>query len=56
MKEGLFKADVVGGPDDGSWNPVRDEKGAEIGLGRLGATIFNCLNLEVYYRYLPMYR
>jgi len=37
---------------DGSWNPVA----AEANLGRVGATALASMCLEVYYRYLPLYK
>jgi len=42
-----------GGCVDGSWDPPRNVWGP-IG-GRLYATTLNILNLEIYYRYLPLY-
>ncbi|MCD4656639.1 MAG: hypothetical protein K8S87_03745, partial [Planctomycetes bacterium] len=41
------------GDFQGSWDPLEDFWG-EIG-GRLYATCLNILNLEIYYRYLPLY-
>ncbi len=39
---------------EGSWNPEGDEWG-DAG-GRLMVTSLSCLTLEVYYRYLPLYK
>lgn len=38
----------------GSWSPEGDTLGSN--LGRLGVTALSLLTLEVYYRYLPLYR
>lgn len=38
---------------DGSWDPVGDYSTE---WGRVGQTALSCLCLEVYYRYLPMYK
>jgi len=37
---------------DGSWEPILDGKEG----GRAYSTAMGCLCLEVYYRYLPMYK
>jgi len=52
MKQTLLKHQVRDGPMRGSWDPV--------GLwantaGRIYATALNTLDLEIYYRYLPLY-
>ncbi|MCZ7644375.1 MAG: hypothetical protein M5U26_03690 [Planctomycetota bacterium] len=43
-----------GGPLDGSWKPW--DNGYSGLWGRVGETALSVLSLEVYYRYLPMYR
>jgi hypothetical protein len=53
LKGALLPTQCKGGDDDGSWNPA----GAwSTHWGRVGQTALSCLCLEVYYRYLPMYR
>jgi len=39
---------------EGSWNPEEDEWGGP--GGRIMVTALSCLTLEVYYRYLPLYK
>jgi hypothetical protein len=39
----------------GSWDPDKDHWGKEAG-GRIFMTSLSCLTLEVYYRYLPLYK
>jgi hypothetical protein len=54
MKKALLDNQRRGGPDvDGSWDPVGAYSRE---WGRVGQTAIACLCLEVYYRYLPMYR
>jgi len=53
MKKTLCESQAKGGDEDGSWEPV----GAYAkNWGRVGQTALCILCLEVYYRYLPMYR
>ncbi|MBI3831767.1 MAG: terpene cyclase/mutase family protein [Planctomycetes bacterium] len=53
MKKALLDNQRKGGDEDGSWDPV----GAYSEYwGRVGQTALACLCLEVYYRYLPMYK
>lgn len=52
MKQSLVEAQGVGGNTKGSW----EASGAWSGAGRVFATAMNALCLEVYYRYLPMYK
>ncbi|MHC5019550.1 MAG: HEAT repeat domain-containing protein, partial [Planctomycetota bacterium] len=54
MRPTLLKNQRRGGHADGSWDP----DGVWLGKygGRLYSTTFNILNLEIYYRYLPIYR
>ncbi len=53
MKKALCDNQRRGGDEDGSWDPV----GAYSDYwGRVGQTALGCLCLEVYYRYLPMYK
>ena len=53
----LQKALVInqrkGGDEDGSWDPIGQYSEY---WGRVGQTALACLCLEVYYRYLPLYR
>jgi hypothetical protein len=53
MKSALLGSQRKGGDEDGSWDPQGDwhEK-----WGRVGQTALSTLCLEVYYRYLTMYR
>jgi hypothetical protein len=46
--------DNTGGPKRGSWEPEESQTGR--GGGRLAQTSLSLLTLEVYYRYLPLYR
>ncbi|MCZ7649446.1 MAG: terpene cyclase/mutase family protein [Planctomycetota bacterium] len=53
MKKALCDNQRKGGDEDGSWDPV----GAYSQYwGRVGQTALGCLCLEVYYRYLPLYK
>jgi len=53
MKKALCDNQRKGGDEDGSWDPV----GAYSDYwGRAGQTALGCLCLEVYYRYLPLYK
>lgn len=53
MKSALCDNQRKGGDEDGSWDPV----GAYANeWGRVGQTALCCLCLEVYYRYLPLYK
>ncbi|KAA5544678.1 hypothetical protein FYK55_08700 [Roseiconus nitratireducens] len=52
----LLETQIKSGPDAGSWdpeNPVPDRW--SVHAGRLYVTTMNLLNLEVYYRHLPIY-
>jgi hypothetical protein len=52
----LLDSQITQGPDAGSWDPsqpVPDRWAAH--AGRLYVTTMNLLNLEVYYRHLPIY-
>ncbi|MCK6471801.1 MAG: zf-HC2 domain-containing protein [Planctomycetes bacterium] len=53
LKGTLLPMQRVGGDEDGSWDPTGDYAGY---WGRVGQTAISALCLEVYYRYLPMYR
>jgi hypothetical protein len=53
MKAVLLGAQRKGGDEDGSWDPQGDFNEY---WGRVGQTALSILCLEVYYRYLPMYR
>lgn len=52
MRDQLVGSQVKDGVDKGSWwtNPPHASKG-----GRLYETAMNCMTLEIYYRYLPLY-
>lgn len=52
MKKVLLEGQVKGGKEDGSWDPER----AACRGGRVMSTALAILCLEVYYRYLPIYR
>lgn len=53
LKRQLCATQVVGGSNDGSWNPSCVWGGYG---GRVYSTSLACMSLEVYYRYLPMYK
>jgi len=53
MKKTLCESQRRGGDEDGSWDPVGDYSKE---WGRVGQTALGALCLEVYYRYLPMYK
>lgn len=53
LKKSLLPNQCVGGKDDGSWPPLATEG---VRGGRVACTALGALCLEVYYRYLPMYR
>ena len=53
LKKALLSTQRKGGDDDGSWDPAGPYSER---WGRVGQTALSCLCLEVYYRYLPMYR
>ena len=53
MKKALVDNQRKGGDEDGSWDPVGSYSD---NWGRVGQTALACLCLEVYYRYLPMYK
>ena len=53
MKAAFIPSQRKGGDEDGSWDPVGYYSSE---WGRVGQTALACLCLEVYYRYLPMYR
>ena len=57
MRAVLIQSQAKEGCANGSWDPLLPTKDAwaEPG-GRLMVTSLNCLTLEVYYRYLPLYR
>jgi len=58
LRDGLVSMQVRNkGCDYGSWDPLRpvpDRWGGE--AGRLYTTAMSILTLEVYYRYLPLYK
>ncbi|TWU57393.1 prenyltransferase/squalene oxidase repeat-containing protein [Rubripirellula reticaptiva] len=52
----LLESQVSDGPDAGSWDPVDPVPDRwSVHAGRLYVTTMNLLNLEVYYRHLPIY-
>ena len=53
MRECTLGTQQTSGHAGGSWSPLPWDCG---GPGRIYATAFNVMNLEVYYRYLPCYR
>lgn len=53
MKSQILKTQITSGHDSGSWNPTCIWAGYG---GRVYSTTMSCLCLEVYYRYLPIYR
>ncbi len=53
MKSQILKSQITSGHDGGSWNPTCIWAGYG---GRVYSTTMSCLCLEVYYRYLPIYR
>jgi len=53
MKKTLCESQRRGGDEDGSWDPVGQYADR---WGRVGQTAIGALCLEVYYRYLPMYK
>ena len=53
LRDLLIAEQVIAGPNAGSWEP-RDQWGGY--GGRIYSTAFAALTLEVYYRYLPLYR
>ncbi|MCY2975388.1 MAG: hypothetical protein NTW52_12060 [Planctomycetota bacterium] len=53
MKSQILKTQITSGHDAGSWNPTCIWAGYG---GRVYSTTMSCLCLEVYYRYLPIYR
>lgn len=55
MRKHLVESQIKSGCAEGSWDPSKDEYGKETG-GRIMVTSLNCLTLEVYYRYLPLYQ
>ena len=56
MKPTLINSQRRDGDFDGSWNPLFDYKGGHIYGGRVMSTALGAMCLEVYYRYLPMFR
>jgi hypothetical protein len=55
MRKQLIESQVKSGCAAGSWDPAGDQWGKEAG-GRILVTSLNCLTLEIYYRYLPLYQ
>ncbi len=55
LKKTLLDNQCKGGDEDGSWDPDGDYYGNGFG-GRVFTTALGALCLEVYYRYLPLYR
>lgn len=55
MRKQLIESQVKSGCASGSWDPTAD-RWAKEGGGRIMETSLNCLTLEIYYRYLPLYQ
>ena len=55
MRDYLVKSQDKKGSAKGSWMFNRKNHSSERG-GRLYCTALACMTLEVYYRYLPLYR
>ena len=55
LKKTLVENQRKGGDEDGSWDAEKDYYGYWFG-GRVYTTALGALSLEVYYRYLPLYR
>jgi hypothetical protein len=51
----LIQRQRRGGDEDGSWDPIAGSGEAKY-AGRVYTTALGCLCLEVYYRYLPLYK
>ena len=54
MRQALPKSQVLGGKEEGSWDPDGDRWGGY--GGRLYTTCLSVYMLEVYYRHLPIYQ
>ncbi len=54
LRDMLIKNQRKGGDEDGSWDPPETSAGSV--AGRVYSTALGALCLEVYYRYLPMYK
>ncbi len=55
MREKIIAAQCMDGHERGSWFPENPDSHCSQG-GRLYATAFNCLILEVYYRHVPLFQ
>lgn len=55
MRKQLIESQVKSGCAAGSWDATVDRWGKESG-GRIMVTALNCLTLEIYYRFLPLYQ
>jgi hypothetical protein len=53
MRDQLVDTQIQEGDAAGSWRPAGDHAGAG---GKLYQTTLSIMTLEVYYRYMPMYR
>ena len=52
----LIKTQVKSGPENGSWDPLKPVPDRwSFHAGRIYITTMNLLNLEIYYRHLPIY-
>jgi hypothetical protein len=54
MRKQLIESQIKQGCAEGSWDPAKQSHGDN--GGRIMVTSLNCLTLEVYYRYLPLYQ
>jgi hypothetical protein len=58
MRRVLIETQIKEGCAEGSWDPVRPAPDRHLSehCGRVMITGLSCLTLEVYYRYLPLYK
>jgi len=56
MKKALLETQRKDGDFDGSWNPYINESQGYVCAGRVMSTALGALNLEVYYRYMPIHK
>ena len=57
MKKTLLENQIKdGSPNDGSWEPNGKWVSKQRGGGRVMSTALGAMCLEVYYRYLPLYK
>ncbi len=56
VRDALIEQQEISGHEKGSWYPDDDSRGFCGSGGRLYVTALNCMSLQVYYRYLPLYK